>query len=235
MAKVPPARFGVEADTMERFLDVLHRRFGGAGAWALGSVGVADGHPSTRMRGGPARVVLGEAAAGPGDRADAARDRVTLYTGTVTASMWVPILAGTAMFLALMTGRSGGHRVPAVETGPSQMAGVPLPRRRHRRHRPVGGRRRPPTARGRADLSRGGRTVDRRSGPQGALAFGRPGRRPPCGRLPRSMHPTAELPSLCRRLQAAAVDLDKVLRVEPAGPVTVDLRTQVHRGDAGRR
>jgi hypothetical protein len=40
--------------------------------------------------------------------------------------------------------------------------------------------------------------------------------------------PTAELPSLCRRLQAAAVDLDKVLRVEPAGPVTVDLRTQVH-------
>ncbi len=34
MAQVPPGRFGVEADTMERFLDALHRRFGGAEAWA---------------------------------------------------------------------------------------------------------------------------------------------------------------------------------------------------------
>lgn len=40
--------------------------------------------------------------------------------------------------------------------------------------------------------------------------------------------PTAELASLCRRLQAAAVDLDKVLRVEPAGAVPTGLRTQVH-------
>jgi hypothetical protein len=40
--------------------------------------------------------------------------------------------------------------------------------------------------------------------------------------------PTAELPSLCRRLQAAAMELDKVLRVEPAGPVPMELRTQVH-------
>ncbi len=40
--------------------------------------------------------------------------------------------------------------------------------------------------------------------------------------------PTAELPSLCRRLQAAAVDLDKVLRVEPSGPVPMEVRTQVH-------
>jgi hypothetical protein len=29
--------------------------------------------------------------------------------------------------------------------------------------------------------------------------------------------PTAELPALCRRLQAAAVDLDKVLRTDPSG------------------
>jgi hypothetical protein len=29
--------------------------------------------------------------------------------------------------------------------------------------------------------------------------------------------PTAELPALCRRLQAAAVDLDKVLRIDPSG------------------
>lgn len=40
--------------------------------------------------------------------------------------------------------------------------------------------------------------------------------------------PTAELPSVCRRLQAAAMDLDKVLRVEPAGLVATELRTQVH-------
>ncbi len=31
--------------------------------------------------------------------------------------------------------------------------------------------------------------------------------------------PTAELPSLCRRLHAAAVDLDRVLRIEPDGAV----------------
>jgi hypothetical protein len=40
MAGVPPGRFGVEADTMERFLEILGRRFGGAEAWAT-SVGVS--------------------------------------------------------------------------------------------------------------------------------------------------------------------------------------------------
>jgi hypothetical protein len=40
--------------------------------------------------------------------------------------------------------------------------------------------------------------------------------------------PVAEMPSLCRRLNAAAVDLDKVLRVEPAGSVPMAIRTQVH-------
>ena len=39
--------------------------------------------------------------------------------------------------------------------------------------------------------------------------------------------PTAELPSLCRRLQAAATDLDKVLRVDPAAPVPAALCGQV--------
>ena len=38
--------------------------------------------------------------------------------------------------------------------------------------------------------------------------------------------PTADLPSLCRRLQAAAMDLDKVLRVEMAGPVPVEVSSQ---------
>ncbi len=39
--------------------------------------------------------------------------------------------------------------------------------------------------------------------------------------------PTAELPSLCRRLQSAATDIDKVLRVDPAAPVPPSLRDQV--------
>ena len=39
--------------------------------------------------------------------------------------------------------------------------------------------------------------------------------------------PTAELPSLCRRLQAAAVDIDKVLRVDPAARVPGPLGDQV--------
>ena len=39
--------------------------------------------------------------------------------------------------------------------------------------------------------------------------------------------PTAELPSLCRRLQAAAVDIDKVLRVDPAARVPAPVGDQV--------
>jgi hypothetical protein len=35
--------------------------------------------------------------------------------------------------------------------------------------------------------------------------------------------PTAELPALCRRLQAAAVDLDKVLRTDPSGSALQDI------------
>ena len=39
--------------------------------------------------------------------------------------------------------------------------------------------------------------------------------------------PTADLPSLCRRLQSAAVDIDKVLRVDPGAPVPVAVGDQV--------
>ncbi len=42
MAEVPASRFGVEAATMERFLDQLERNFGGAGRWAL-DAGVSVG------------------------------------------------------------------------------------------------------------------------------------------------------------------------------------------------
>jgi hypothetical protein len=39
--------------------------------------------------------------------------------------------------------------------------------------------------------------------------------------------PTAELPSLCRRLESAAVDIDKVLRVDPVATVPGSLCDQV--------
>jgi len=39
--------------------------------------------------------------------------------------------------------------------------------------------------------------------------------------------PTAELPSLCRRIQAAATDIDMVLRVDPAARVPTALCDQV--------
>jgi hypothetical protein len=37
----------------------------------------------------------------------------------------------------------------------------------------------------------------------------------------------AELPSLCRRLERATADLDRVLRLEPVGPVPPSIRSQV--------
>jgi rhodanese-related sulfurtransferase len=42
MAQVPASRFGVEEDTMVRFLGALHERFGGARAWAVDSGLAAD-------------------------------------------------------------------------------------------------------------------------------------------------------------------------------------------------
>jgi len=42
VAKVPASRFSVEAPTMERFLDVLAERFGGARAWARSAGVPAD-------------------------------------------------------------------------------------------------------------------------------------------------------------------------------------------------
>lgn len=39
--------------------------------------------------------------------------------------------------------------------------------------------------------------------------------------------PVADLPSLCRRLEGAAADLDRVLRLEPNGPVPPSIRGHV--------
>lgn len=41
--------------------------------------------------------------------------------------------------------------------------------------------------------------------------------------------PVAELPALCRRLDAASADLDRVLRIDGVGPVPSSLRGQVVR------
>ena len=40
--------------------------------------------------------------------------------------------------------------------------------------------------------------------------------------------PVAELPVLCRRLEWAATDLDRVLRLDSSGPVPVSMRGSVH-------
>jgi hypothetical protein len=42
MAQLPPGRFGVEADTMERFIEDLYTKFGGSEAWAT-AAGVPRG------------------------------------------------------------------------------------------------------------------------------------------------------------------------------------------------
>jgi hypothetical protein len=60
MSTVPGTRFSVEAGTMERFLDELHRRYGGARAWAEASGIGADA--LDRMM-----ELLLEPAAGPGE------------------------------------------------------------------------------------------------------------------------------------------------------------------------
>jgi len=124
----------------------------------------------------------------------------SLYTGLVSASIWAPILAGTALFVALMlaglvvTGfllwRLARRKWRALHSHGAVIGATALWEAAAVRRRQGG----EPTSRAAADV--------------GA--------------------PVAELPSLCRRLNAAAVDLDKVLRVEPAGPVPMAIRTQVH-------
>ena len=231
MATVPASRFGVEATTMEGFLDLLHQRFGGAEGWATASgvpAGIAgpDEGPAPRTAG-----VNGPAATGP---AGTPARPGSLYTGP-RERLDLDASAGRDRVVPRPdAGGPGRHRLLGLEVGAAQVAGVPLPRRGDRGDGAVGGRRRPPAARRRACLpDEVGRWAPRRvrkemwhSVDQAEAAVRAAGE---------LGAPTAELPSLCRRLQAAAVDLDKVLRVEPAGPVPMEIRTQVHRGDAGRR
>lgn len=153
--------------------------------------------------------------------------RVSLYTGRVSASLWVPLLAGTALFFALMlagllvTGfllwRLARRKWRAFHSHGAVIGATALWEAAAVRHR-RGGEATSPEEVGQWTPGRARkemwRSVDQAEAAVRAAAdIGAP---------------TAELPSLCRRLQSAAMDLDKVLRVEPAGPVSVELRTQVH-------
>jgi len=145
----------------------------------------------------------------------------------VSASIWEPVLAGTAVFLAMMvaglavTGflvwRLVRRRWRAFHSHGAVIGATALWEAAAVRRRPGG----EPVS-----VTEVGRWAPRRvrkemwhSVDQAEAAVRAAG---DLGA------PTAELPSLCRRLQAAAVDLDKVLRVEPAGPVPMEIRTQVH-------
>jgi hypothetical protein len=153
--------------------------------------------------------------------------RLLPYNEGVTASVWVPLLAGTAMFFTLMvaglmvTGflvwRVARRKWRAVRNhgaviGASALWEATAVRRRR------GGEATTPEEVGQWTPGRARkemwRSVDQADAAlRTAADLGAP---------------LAELPSLCRRLHAAAVDLDKVLRVEPAGPVPTEVRTQVH-------
>jgi hypothetical protein len=145
----------------------------------------------------------------------------------VIASLWVPLLAGTALFFALMmaglliTGYllwrlarrkwRSFHSHGAVIGATALWEAAAVRRRR-------GGETTSPEEVGQWTPGRARkemwRSVDQADAAvRAAVDVGAP---------------TAELPSLCRRLQTAAMNLDKVLRVEPAGAVTTELRTQVH-------
>jgi hypothetical protein len=150
-----------------------------------------------------------------------------LYTGGVLASVWVPLLAGTAMFFTLMA-------AGLVVTGLLAWRVTRRKWRTFRNHGAVLGA----TALWEATAVRRRRGGEVTSPEEvGQWTPGRARKEmwrsvDQAGAALRTATdlgaPLAELPSLCRRLHSAAVDLDKVLRVEPAGPVPTEVRTQVH-------
>jgi len=145
----------------------------------------------------------------------------------VSASIWAPILAGTALFVALMlaglvvTGfllwRLARRKWRALHSHGAVIGATALWEAAAVRRRQGGEPTSPDEvaqwspSRARKEMWR---SVDQADAAVRAAAD--------------VGAPVAELPSLCRRLNAAAVDLDKVLRVEPAGPVPMAIRTQVH-------
>lgn len=145
----------------------------------------------------------------------------------MSASIWAPILAGTALFVALMlaglvvTGfllwRLARRKWRALHSHGAVIGATALWEaaavRRRRGGEPTSPDEVAQWSPGRARKEMW-RSVDQaEAAVRAATDVGAP---------------VAEMPSLCRRLNAAAMDLDKVLRVEPAGPVPTAIRTQVH-------
>jgi len=149
-----------------------------------------------------------------------------LYTGQVSASIWGPLLAGTALFVALMlaglmvTGfllwRLARRKWRALHSHGAVIGATAVWEavavRRRRGGEPISSDEvaQWSPARARKEMWRSVDQAD--AAVRAAVDVGAP---------------VAELPSLCRRLNAAAVGLDKVLRVEPAGSVPTTVRTQV--------
>jgi hypothetical protein len=148
----------------------------------------------------------------------------SLYTENVVASMWVPILAGVVVFfgLVLTAAAVGGfvlwrfarrkwrafHSHGAV-VGAMALWEVFASRRRGGVPASADNVNRWTPRRVRREMWR---SVDQAGAAVRAAD--------------EAGAPTADLPSLCRRLQAAAMDLDKVLRVEMLGPVPVEVSSQ---------
>ena len=212
MATVPASRFSVEAATMQRFLTGLHDQFGGARAWAT-TAGVPasalDRMASVLLE--PPRLrsctIPPTSSPGPGPR-----------LGDVTASIWVPIIAGVLVFFALLAAgvvasgylvwRYGRRKWRAFHSHGAVVAATAM------WGATASGRLRPrspltsntagewPARRVRRELWRAVDQAD--AAVRAAAGVGAP---------------TASLPALCARLREAAIGLDQVLRVEPAATV----------------
>jgi hypothetical protein len=145
----------------------------------------------------------------------------------VHATIWVPLLAGTAAFVALMLAGMAVtgfmlwrlarrkwrafHSHGAVIGATALWEATAVRRRRGGEAIPAEEVGRWTSGRARKEMWRAVDRADAAVRAAGEVSA-----------------PTAELVSLCRRLQGVATGLDKVLRVEPAGPVPTELRAQVH-------
>ncbi len=143
---------------------------------------------------------------------------VPLYTGGVIASIWVPVLAGMVLVLGLlmagaavgafMLWRFGRRKWRAFHSHAAVVGALSLWEA---------------TASGRARRAVPASAQDMRQWAPRRVRREMWRAVDQAGAAVRTATdlgaPTAELPSLCRRLHAAAVDLDRVLRIEPDGAV----------------
>ena len=157
------------------------------------------------------------------------------YTGAVLAALWEPILAGALLvrrrsswpgscWRRFLLWRYGRRKWRAFHSHGAVVGAVALWEATAAARFETAGA---VDARGRVP---GGTPT----GAQGALAVGRPGRAPPCGRPPRPVRRPPRSRALCR-LHEVAVGLDQVLRVESVGTVPGRGGGAGHRGHAGGR